>query len=113
MYYKYITEIVHIITIIIIIIIIIVLINGCFHNGPVMCPRSVKNGTRSLYWPEATPRGNTLTWRAIITDREHKTGPLIKHPFLNTFINQLKPLFMYGSPGVRKSYVQNFSPVNY
>ena len=41
MYYKYITEIVHIITIIIIIIIIIVLINGCFHNGPVMCPRSI------------------------------------------------------------------------
>ena len=42
MYYKYITEIVHIITIIIIIIIIIVLGKGCFHNGPVMCPRSVK-----------------------------------------------------------------------
>jgi hypothetical protein len=50
------------------------------------------NGPRSLYWPEATPRDNTLTSRAIITYREHITGPLWKHPFLNTFINQLKTI---------------------
>jgi hypothetical protein len=95
--------------------IIIVLINGCFHNGPVICPKICNNGPRSLYWPEAMPRDNALTWRAIITDRGHITGPLWKHPFLNTctFINQLKPLCMYASPGVRKLYFQNLSPVKY
>ena len=49
----------------------IVLTNGCFHNGPVMCPRSVIMaqgvciGSRTIQ-----------TSRAIITDRGHITGPL-------------------------------------
>ena len=34
----------------------IVLINGCFHNGPVKCPRLVIMTQGRLYWPEATPR---------------------------------------------------------
>jgi hypothetical protein len=37
-------------------IITIVLINGCFHNGPVICPRLVIIAQGRLYWPEATPR---------------------------------------------------------
>ena len=32
--------------------IIIVLINGCFHNGPVICPRLVIMTQGRLYWPE-------------------------------------------------------------
>jgi hypothetical protein len=35
--------------------------------------------------------------QAIITNRGHITGPLSKHPFLNTFISQLKPLFIHAS----------------
>ena len=31
---------------------IIVLINGCFHNGPVICPRLVIMAQGRLYWPE-------------------------------------------------------------
>ena len=34
----------------------IVLINGCFHNGRVICPRLVIMAQGRLYWPEATPR---------------------------------------------------------
>jgi hypothetical protein len=30
---------------------------------------------------------------------------------LDNFINQLTPLFIYASPGVRKSYFQNLSSV--
>jgi hypothetical protein len=33
----------------------IVLINGCFYNGPVICPRLVIMAQGRLYWPEATP----------------------------------------------------------
>jgi hypothetical protein len=34
----------------------IVLIHGCFHNGPVICPRLVIMALGRLYWPEAMPR---------------------------------------------------------
>jgi hypothetical protein len=27
--------------------------NGCFHNGPVICPRLVIMAQGRLYWPEA------------------------------------------------------------
>jgi hypothetical protein len=30
-----------------------VLRNGCFHNGPVICPRLVIMAQGRLYWPEA------------------------------------------------------------
>jgi hypothetical protein len=30
----------------------IVLINGCFHNGPVICPRLAIMTQARLYWPE-------------------------------------------------------------
>jgi hypothetical protein len=33
-----------------------VLIHGCFHNGPVICPRLVIMALGRLYWPEAMPR---------------------------------------------------------
>jgi hypothetical protein len=39
--------------------IIIVLINGCFDNGPDICPRLVMMAQGRLYWPEATLRVNT------------------------------------------------------
>jgi hypothetical protein len=38
---------------------IIVLINGCFHNGPVICPRLVIMAKGRLYWPEVTPSADT------------------------------------------------------
>jgi len=43
-----------------------VLRNGCFHNGPVKCPRSV---IMALGGCNGHPR-------AIITDLGHLTGPL-------------------------------------
>jgi len=49
-----------------------------------MCPRS-------LIMDQAVYIGHS---RAIITDRGNTPGTLGKHPFLNTFINQLEPLFM-------------------
>jgi hypothetical protein len=42
-------------------------------------------------------RGLIHASRAIITDRGQKTWTLEKHPYLNTFINQLEPLFMHMS----------------
>jgi hypothetical protein len=66
----------------------IVLINGCFHNGPIICPRLVIMAQGRLYWPEATPRANTTFRGPLWLNRGHLTGPLWKHPFLNTFINQ-------------------------
>ena len=65
----------------------IVLINGCFHNGPVICPRLVIMAQWRLYWSEATPRVNTTFRGPLWPNRGHITGPLWKLPFLNTFIN--------------------------
>jgi hypothetical protein len=41
-----------------------------------------------LYWPEATPKANTTFRGPLWLNRGHLAGPLWKHPFLNTFINQ-------------------------
>ena len=51
--------------------IIIVLINGCFHNGPVICPRLVIMAQGRLYWPEATPRANTTFREPLRLNRGH------------------------------------------
>jgi hypothetical protein len=66
----------------------IVLINGCFLNGPVICPRLVIMAQGRLYWPEATPRASTTFRGPLWLNRGHINGSLWKHPFLNTFINQ-------------------------
>ena len=88
-----------------------ILINGCFHNGPVICSRSVIMALWWLYWLSALPRAITAILghclgplqpssaiasghyshprplpRAIITDLEHITGPIWKHPFINTIV---------------------------
>ena len=65
----------------------IVLINGCFHYGQVICPRFVIMVQWRLYWPEATPRSNTIFRGPLWLNRRHITGPLWKYPFLNTFRN--------------------------
>jgi hypothetical protein len=75
--------------------IIIVLINGCFHNGPVICPRLVIMAQGRLYWPDATPWANTTFRGPLWLNRGHITDPLWKHPFLNTFINQ--PISILGN----------------
>jgi hypothetical protein len=49
----------------------IVLINGCFHNGPVRCPRLVIMAQGRLYWPEATPRVNTTFRGPLWPNRGH------------------------------------------
>jgi len=64
----------------------IVLINGCFHNGPVICPRLVIMAQGRLYWPEATPRANTTFRGPLWLNRGHITGPLWKHQFINTIL---------------------------
>jgi hypothetical protein len=64
-----------------------VLRKGCFHNGPVMCPRSVI--LMALEVKCIVPRrclGPIQTHWAIITDLGHITGPLWKYPFINTII---------------------------
>jgi len=54
---------------------IIVLMNGCFYNGPVICPRSVIMARGGCNGPRQR-RGPLQPPRAIITDRGHITGPL-------------------------------------
>ena len=61
-----------------------VLRNGCFHNGPVICPRLGHNGPRKVVLDLGVASGQyNLPW-AIMTNRGHITGPLWKHPFINT-----------------------------
>ena len=54
---------------------IIVLMNGCFYNGPVICPRSVIMVKEVCNGPRQR-RGPLQTSEAIITDRGHITEPL-------------------------------------
>ena len=56
-------------------IITIVLMNGCFYNGPVICPRSVIMARGGCNDPRQR-RGPLHPPRVIITDRGHITGPL-------------------------------------
>jgi hypothetical protein len=65
-----------------------VLRNGCFHNGPVICPRSSHNGPRKVVLALGVASGQyNLPW-AIITNLGDITGPLWKHPFINTISNK-------------------------
>ena len=57
----------------------IVLINGCFHNGPVICPRLVIMAQGRLHWSEATPRVNTTFRGPLWLNRGHVIAPLWKH----------------------------------
>jgi hypothetical protein len=63
-----------------------VLRNECFHNGPVICPRLSHNGPRKVVLALGAASGQyNLHW-AIMTNLGHITGPLWKHPFINTII---------------------------
>ena len=57
--------------------------NGCFHNRPVICPRSVIMASESVM-TLGVASGHYILPGAIITDLGHITGPLWKHPFINT-----------------------------
>jgi hypothetical protein len=54
----------------------IVLMNGCFHNGPAICSRSVINGPMMAVMARDNTEDHYSHPRAIITDREHRTGPI-------------------------------------
>ena len=63
-----------------------VLRNRCFHNGPVICPRLSHNGPRKVLLALGVALGQyNLSW-AIMTNLGHITGPLWKHPFINTIL---------------------------
>ena len=63
-----------------------VLRNGCFHNEPVICPRLSHNGPRKVILALGVASGQyNLPW-AIMTNLGYITGPLWKHPFINTII---------------------------
>ena len=63
-----------------------VLRNGCFHNGPVRCPRLSHIGPRKVVLVLGVASGQcNLPW-AIIINLGHITGSLWKHPFINTII---------------------------
>ena len=53
----------------------IILINGCFYNGPVMCPRSLIMAQEVCIGPRQR-QGLIHASQAIITDRGHITGTL-------------------------------------
>ena len=48
---------------------------GCFHNGPVMCPKSLIMAQEVCIGPRQR-RGLVHASRAIDTDRGHMTGTL-------------------------------------
>ena len=58
----------------------IVLINGCFHNGPVISPRLVIMAQGRLYWPKAMLRANTTFRGPLCLNRGHIASPLWKTP---------------------------------
>jgi hypothetical protein len=62
----------------------IVLINGCFHNGPVISPRLVIMAQGRLYWPKAMLRANTTFRGPLCLNRGHIAGPLWKTPISYT-----------------------------
>jgi hypothetical protein len=63
-----------------------VLRNGCFHNGPVICPRLSHNGPRKVVLALGVASGQYYLPWAIMTNRGHVTGPLWKHSFINTIL---------------------------
>jgi len=83
-----------------------------FSKWPCYVSKVSNNGPMSLYWPEATAMAIAHFAGHYYKPRTHNRA-IMKTPFFNTFINQLKPLFMYASTIVRKSYFQNLSPVKY
>ena len=58
---------------------------GCFHNVPVMCPWSVIMACEACIIPRRCLGPIQTSW-AIFRDLGHITGPLWKHPFINTII---------------------------